>query len=74
MGPGEPAGLHWTASNPGDACLQISLGFIIRRTCLRKSDKIPSFSCVAVNILAYLNLCCEIDILQGNWQLLLRDH
>lgn len=60
--------------HPGDACLQISLGFVIRRTCLRKSDKIPILSFVAVNILAYPNLCCKIDFLQGNWQLLLRDH
>lgn len=40
--------LHLAISNRGDACLQISLGFIIRTTFLRNSDKVP-----------FALVCCE---------------
>lgn len=74
VGPTEPVGLQLATTNPGDACLHMSLGFVTRTTCFRISDQVPSFSCMVVNRLACPNLHCEIDFQQGNRQLLLRDH
>ena len=41
MSPTGPEGLPLATSNPGDACLHISLGFIIRMTCLAILIKFP---------------------------------